>query len=108
MNIHFVDHTVEVTVSPTTTEALVKKGNESLMLRCNVTGLSGGTIQWRKDGSIIDNSIRHTVNSDVTSSILQINNLTKSDEGIYHCVYDHNGVIFNSSQAVVSIKGFLL
>ena len=105
MNIHSVDHTVKVKASPTATEALVKKGNESLLLICNVTGLSGGTIQWRKDGSIIDDFTRHTVTSDVTNSILQINNLTKSDEGNYHCVYDHNGAIFNSNQAIVSIKG---
>ena len=105
MNIHFVDRTVEVTVSPATTEEVVVNGDESLMLTCNITGLSGGTIRWRKDGSIIDDDFtRHTVTSDATSSILQINNLTKSDEGNYHCVYDHNGVAFNSS-AVVSIKG---
>ena len=107
MNIHFVDPAVEVSVSPETTGALVVNGNETLMLTCSVMGLSGGTIQWRKDGSIIiDDSTRHTVNSNATSSILQINNLTKTDEGAYHCVYNHNGVAFNSSQAVVSIKGF--
>ena len=105
MSVHFVDYTVEVTVSPPTTEVVVESSNDSLTLMCNVMGLSGGTIQWRKDGSIIDDSARHTVNSDVTSSILQIKNLTKSDEGNYHCVYDHNGAIFNSNQAVVSIKG---
>ena len=106
MSLHFVDPRVVVTAFPAIAKELVKKGNESLMLTCNVTGLSGGTIQWRKDGSIIDDSTRHIVNSDATSSILQINNLTKSDKGNYSCVYNHNGVDFNSSQAVVSIKGF--
>ena len=95
-----------MTVSPGTTEALVVDDNESLLLTCNVMGLSGGTIQWRKDGSTTDNSTRRIVSSNATSSSLEINNLTKSDEGNYSCVYNHNGVDFNSSQVVVSIKGF--
>ena len=106
MSIHFVDPTVEVSVSPANTEEEIVNGNESLMLTCNVTGLSGGAMQWRKDGSIIDDYTRRIVNSNTTSSSLQINNLTKSDEGNYSCVYNHSGVAFNSSQAVVSIKGF--
>ena len=42
--------------------------------------------------------------SDVTSSILQINNLTKSYEGSYHCVYDHNGAILTPVKLLSLIK----
>ena len=95
-------------VSPATKEVVVNNGNESLLLTCSVKGLSGGNIHWTKDGSVINNSTRHIVDSDDSGSRFHINNLTKSDEGIYHCVYDHNGAIFNSKEAVVSIKGLLI
>ena len=95
-------------VSPVTEEVVVKNGNESLMLTCNITGLSGGNIHWTKDGSVINNSIRHIVDSDDSGSRFKINNLTKSDEGVYHCVYDHNGAIHNSNKAAVSVKGLLI
>ena len=57
MSAHFVDYTAEVTASPTTTEVVVESSNYSLTLMCNVMGLSGGSIQWRKDGSMIDDSV---------------------------------------------------
>ena len=97
----------EVTVSPVTTEVIVKDGNESLTLMCDIMGLYGGTVQWTKDGSIISNSMRHIVNTDDdSSSSLQIKNLTKTDEGSYQCVYELSGDSFTSNNATVSIKGF--
>ena len=108
VSVHFVDPTVEVTVTPATKEVVVNNGNESLLLTCSVMGLSGRNIHWTKDGSVINDSTRHIVDSDDSGSRFQINSLTKSDEGGYHCVYDHNGAIFNSNEAVVSVKGLLI
>ena len=95
-------------MSPVTEQVVVKNGNESLMLTCIVMGLSGGNIHWTKDGSVINDSTRHIVDSDDSGSRFRINNLTKSDEGGYHCVYDHNGAIYNSNEAVVSVEGLLI
>ena len=97
-----------MTVSPATEEVVVNNGNELLKLTCTVMGLSGRSIHWTKDGSVINDSTRFIVDSDDSGSRFQINNLTKSDEGVYHCVYDHNGAIFNSNEAVVSVKGLLI
>ena len=97
-----------MTITPATKEVVVNNGNESLMLTCSVMGLSGGNIHWTKDGSVINDSTRRIVDSDDSGSRFHINNLTRSDEGIYHCVYDHNGAIFTSNEAVVSVKGLLI
>lgn len=97
-----------MTLSPATTEVTVKNGTESLMLQCNVVIVSGGTVEWTRNGANINNSLpRHIVETDDSSSRLRINNLTKSDEGTYQCVYNISGALFSSNQTVVSITGYL-
>ena len=109
-NVHtfLTDPSIEVTLSPATTEVTVKNGTESLMLLCNIIIVSGGTVKWTRNGANINNSLpRHIVETDDSSSTLHINNLTKSDEGTYQCVYNISGALFSSNQAVVSITGYL-
>ena len=107
MNVHtfLTDPSIEVTVFPVTTEVTVKDGTEALMLLCNITIVSGGTVEWTKDGTSISYSARHTVETRDSSSRLQIKNLTKSDAGAYQCVYNMSGAIFYSNQSAVSITG---
>ena len=102
------DPSIEVTLSPAATEVIVKDGTESVMLLCSITVVSGGTVEWTRNGANINNSVpRHTVETDDSSSRLQIKNLTKNDEGSYQCVYDMSGANFSSNQAVVFITGYL-
>ena len=92
-------------MSPASEEVTVKNGTESLMLQCSVTVVSGGTVKWTRNGANISNSLRHVVETTDSSSSLLINNLTKSDEGTYRCIYEMNGAFFQSNQATVSIAG---
>ena len=97
-----------MTLSPVTTEVTVKNGTESLTLLCNIIIVSGGTVEWTRNGANINNSLqRHIVEIDNSNSTLHINNLTKSDEGTYQCVYNISGAFFSSNQAIVSITGHL-
>ena len=90
-----------------TTEVTVKDGTESLMLQCSITIVSGGTVEWTRNGANINNSSsQHTVETNDSSSSLHIKNLTKSDEGNYQCIYDISGARFSSNQSVVSITGY--
>ena len=102
------DPSIEAKVSPVTTEVTVKDGTEASILLCNVTNVSGGMVEWIKDGTSISYSGRHTVETIESSSRLQIKNLTKSDAGTYQCVYNMSGAVFYSSQSAVSVTGYLV
>ena len=94
-----------VTTSPTNAEVVVKNGDESLILMCDIENGPGGVLQWTKDGTSINSSTRHIMETSNSGSSLQIRNLSKSDEGDYHCIYEISGVVFSSNQTTVSIIG---
>jgi len=96
-----------VKTSPTNVEVVVENGNESLILMCDIVNGPGGpgALRWTKDGTSINSSTRHIMETSNSGSSLQIRNLSKSDEGDYHCIYEISGVVFSSNQTTVSIIG---
>ena len=60
----------------------VVEGND-VMLKCNVTGNPYPVIIWRRNGSVITESTKYSVNE---VGLLKIQNVSIDDAGIYECI----------------------
>ena len=68
---------------------------QPLQLVCRALG-TDVVYQWIKDSAVV---------SDVSSNMLEITNITESDEGVYKCVASNKGGRVESNPATVTVYG---
>ena len=68
---------------------------QSVTLTCNATG-TDIVYQWTRNGVIISNN---------DSSVLRINKIKQSDDGIYQCIVSNKGGNDTSNPGVIVIYG---
>ena len=79
----------------------IAEGNK-LNLSCNAVANPAPTLSWTKDGSQISNTSRISFSSDFKS--LTINQVSRTDSGVYRCVAVNNLGNINSAIAKVDVQ----
>ena len=82
----------QILLNPNDTTVLI---GQSARLTCKALG-TDIVYKWMKDNDIV---------SDANSNILEINNIIKSDEGMYKCVASNKGGIAKSNPASITVYG---
>jgi hypothetical protein len=77
---------------------------QTVTLVCSVSGKPTPTVQWYKDGQVLNISADPRLTKDPGSSSLTITNLIRSDEGGYVCTATNNISISSSNQGFLEVN----
>ena len=114
MTIHFYllyIEPVDISIFPS---AYSEYHGSQVTARCYASGKPTPTgVNWYKDGALLSNGgqysiVQTTIDSTNISSLLTIDSLTESDEGMYTCSGTNvlpNGTVTDSSSFTLTVEG---